>query len=267
MSDTTHHLQLDGLTLTARRHGQTLTLVDGLSLDLRRGEVSALVGASGSGKSLTCLALQGLTPPGVTRTGGHVRLDGRETDPASLRGRITATVMQAPRSAFNPVLTMAAHARETLALRGISGGEAERRAIAAMTEVGLDDPRRVLALYPFQMSGGMLQRMMLALALLSEAPFLLADEPTTDLDLVLQAQVLALIEQVVAERGLGVLLVTHDMGVVARLADTVTVLDHGRMVERGSVTALFDAPRAAPTRALVEAHLALYPDLATEHAP
>lgn len=267
MTAAASHLRLDGLTLVTRRHGRPLTLVDGLGLDLRRGQVTALVGASGSGKSLTCLALQGLTPPGVTQTGGRVTVDGHDTAPAALRGRVTATVMQAPRSAFNPVLTMAAHARETLAVRGITGAEAERRALAAMAEVGLDDPRRVLGLHPFQMSGGMLQRMMLALALLSEAPFLLADEPTTDLDLVLQAQVLALIEQLVADRGLGVLLVTHDMGVVARLADTVTVLDHGRMVEHGPVAQVFDAPVAAPTRALVAAHLALYPDLAPEDAP
>ncbi len=125
--------------------------------------------------------------------------------------------------------------------------------------MGLPDAQRVRALHPFLMSGGMLQRVMLALALVSEAPFLVADEPTTDLDPVVQAQVLALIERLAGERGLGVLLVTHDMGVVARLADSVAVMDGGRIAETGPVGALFAAPRTAPARALVAAHLALYP--------
>ncbi|WP_142846594.1 ATP-binding cassette domain-containing protein [Telmatospirillum sp. J64-1] len=260
MSAAAGHLRVEGLRIATRRHGQPLELVRGIDLDIRRGQVTALVGASGSGKSLTCLALQGLMPPGVECLDGRVLLDGREVAPATLRGRQVATVMQAPRSAFNPVLTMAAHARETLAARGITGSDAERRILAALAETGLAEPERVLRLHAFQMSGGMLQRMMLALALMSEAPFLLADEPTTDLDLVLQAQVLALIERLAVSRDLGVLLVTHDMGVVARLADHVAVMDHGRIVETGTAADIFASPRAAPTRALVAAHLALYPE-------
>lgn len=246
-------LTLEGLRLAARG-GQPL--VRGVDLTVTAGRVTALVGASGSGKSLTCLALQGMVPGGVIRLGGRVMLDGREVDAAALRGRRLAAVLQAPRSAFNPLLTMAEHARETLAVRGIRGAEARTRIAAAVEEVGLAG--EALTRYAFQLSGGMLQRMMIALALLSEAPFLIADEPTSDLDLVLQARLLALIERLGRERGLGVLFVTHDIGVVARIADDVAVMQAGAIVERGPVDALFDAPQSAAAQALVNAHLSLY---------
>jgi nickel transport system ATP-binding protein len=256
-------LQVEGLRLGTRRDGRRVELVRGVDLAIERGRVTALVGASGSGKSLTCLGLQGLAPPGVEIGGGRVLVDGREVAPAALPGRHLATVMQTPRGAFNPLLTMRAHALETLAVRDAAGGGAgrgtEARIAAALADAGLSDPGRVLGLRPFQMSGGMLQRMMIALALLSEAPFLVADEPTTDLDLPLQSRILSLIETLVARRGLGVLLVTHDMGVAARIADTVAVMHEGRIVETGPAEAVFASPREAPTRALLDAHLALYP--------
>ena len=166
--------------------------------------------------------------------------------------------MQNPRSAFNPVLTMRDHAVETLKALDRHGADAEHGIELAMAEVGLEEPQRVLDMHAFEMSGGMLQRMMIALALLSEAPYLFADEPTTDLDLVVQMRILELIEKLVRERGLGVLLVTHDMGVVARLADDVAVLDFGMLVEQAPVEEIFSTPRHEVTRMLVEAHLALY---------
>lgn len=253
-------LAIEALTLVAERHGATVELVRGLDLSVPAGTVTALVGASGSGKSLTCLGLQDALPPGVTRLAGRVSIDGEPKTGLELRGRLVATVMQNPRSAFNPVLTMRAHALETLKAVGRQGRDDEARILAPFDEVGLEAPGRVLGLYPFQMSGGMLQRVMIALALLSEAPFLIADEPTTDLDLVLQARVLALIKSLVAGRGLGVLLVTHDMGVVARAADEVAVMEAGQIVERGGVSDIFSNPRHAATRALLAAHLALYPE-------
>ncbi|MBP2228379.1 nickel transport system ATP-binding protein [Azospirillum agricola] len=252
-------LTVEGLRLAARRDGRPLELVRGVDLALERGRVTALVGASGSGKSLTCLGLQGLTPPGVERLAGRVRLDGAAVGPETLPGRLVATVMQNPRSAFNPVLTMRAHARETLAVRGVTD-DVDGRLAGALAEVGLPEPGRVARLHPFEMSGGMLQRMMIALALLADVPFLLADEPTTDLDPPAQARILALIERLAAERGLGVLIVTHDMGVVARLADEVSVMEAGRIVETAPVADLFAAPRSGAARALLAAHRALYPE-------
>lgn len=252
-------LKIDGLRLETRRNGRPIPLVAGLDLTVTEGRVTALVGASGSGKSLTCVGLQGVLPPGVVRTAGRVQIVDAGGSRAPRPGRDIATVMQNPRSAFNPVLTMRAHAKE--AHGGTSGHlDAEQR--RALNEVGLDADR-VLDLYPFQMSGGMLQRMMIALALLSGARFLIADEPTTDLDLVVQARVLDLILSQVERRGLGVLFVTHDMGVVARVADDVAVMADGVIVERAPVADIFDAPRHPTTRALVAAHLVLYPDEAT----
>lgn len=249
-------LSIENLRLETRHNGRPLALVRGLDLTVSEGRVTALVGASGSGKSLSCLGLQGILPPGVTRTAGTIRiLDGDDARPARA-GHDIATVMQNPRSAFDPVMTMRAHAKE--AYRGTSR-RLDEELLWAVSEVGLDIDR-VLDLYPFQMSGGMLQRMMIALALLSGARFLIADEPTTDLDLVVQARVLDLLLDQVARRNLGVLFVTHDMGVVARVADDVVVMADGAVVERGPVTQIFDAPRHPATQALVAAHLALYPE-------
>ncbi|ELM3721753.1 nickel import ATP-binding protein NikD [Edwardsiella piscicida] len=244
-------LDLHQISLQATR-----PLVHGVSLTLRRGRVLALVGGSGSGKSLTCAAALGVLPAGVRQLAGQIRLDGMPIAPAALRGRHVATVMQNPRSAFNPLHTMASHARETcLALAKPADDDTLMR---SLTAVGLDDPLRVLQSYPFEMSGGMLQRMMIAMALLSDAPFLIADEPTTDLDAVAQARILDLLATIVRQRAPGMLLVTHDMGVVARLADDVAVMADGRVVEQGEVEQVFHAPRHAVTQALVAAHLALY---------
>lgn len=249
-------LHIEGLRLETQRTGRTIPLVAGIDLTLRQGRVTALVGASGSGKSLSCLALQGLTPPGVRHAAGRVTLIDGDLRRIPERGRDIATVMQNPRSAFNPLMTMRAHARETW------HGPADRfnaELLRAAGEVGLDVPRD-LGLHPFQMSGGMLQRMMIALALMSGARFLVADEPTTDLDLVVQSRILELLVEEVRLRDLGVLFVTHDMGVVARVADEVAVMEHGRIVERGPVERIFHTPAHSATRALVDAHLALYPE-------
>ena len=155
--------------------------------------------------------------------------------------------MQNPRSAFNPLHTMHTHARETCLALGKPADDATLT--AAIEAVGLENAARVLKLYPFEMSGGMLQRMMIAMA---------ADEPTTDLDVVAQARILDLLESIMQKQAPGMLLVTHDMGVVARLADDVAVMSHGKIVEQGDVETLFNAPKHAVTRSLVSAHLALY---------
>ena len=236
------------------RAGQPL--VHGVSLTLKRGRVLALVGGSGSGKSLTCAAALGILPPGVRQTAGIILADGKPVSPGELRGRKIATIMQNPRSAFNPLHTMHTHARETCLALGKPADDATLT--AALEAVGLENAARVLKLYPFEMSGGMLQRMMIAMAVLCESPFIIADEPTTDLDVVAQARILDLLESIMQKQAPGMLLVTHDMGVVARLADDVAVMSHGKIVEQGDVETLFNAPKQAVTRSLVSAHLALY---------
>ncbi|ASV55262.1 Nickel transport ATP-binding protein NikD [Lelliottia jeotgali] len=244
-------IDLQNLVLEADR-----PLVKGVSLTLRRGRVLALVGGSGSGKSLTCAAMLGVLPAGVRQTAGQILADGRLIAPDCLRGMKIATIMQNPRSAFNPLHTMTTHARETcLALDKPSDA---RALIAALEAVGLEEASRVLKLYPFEMSGGMLQRMMIAIVMLCDAPFIIADEPTTDLDVVAQSRILDLLDSIMQTRAPGMLLVTHDMGVVARLADDVAVMDNGVIVEQGEVDALFRAPTHPVTRGLVSAHLALY---------
>ncbi|MBF2714433.1 nickel import ATP-binding protein NikD [Agrobacterium vitis] len=252
-------LSIQNLTVHPSDSDGHPALVDHLSLELKRGRILALVGASGSGKSLTCSASLGVAPAGVTVTNGTLALDGQPALPADLRGKTVATILQNPRSAFNPVRTMRHHVIETLKAAGrLSPDNDLQQALAFMHDVGLEEPQRILDMHAFEMSGGMLQRMMIALALMSGAPFLFADEPTTDLDLIVQMQVLDLIERVARQQGLGVLLVTHDMGVVARLADDVAVIDHGKLVETGSVMDIFHAPQHPVTRMLVRAHLSLY---------
>lgn len=244
-------IELNNITLQAAQ-----PLVHGVTLTLKRGRVLALVGGSGSGKSLTCAAALGILPAGVRQTAGEIRADGKAVSPSALRGIKIATIMQNPRSAFNPLHTMATHARETCRALGRPADDATL--IAALEAVGLEKASRALTLYPFEMSGGMLQRMMIAMAVLSDAPFIIADEPTTDLDVVAQARILDLLAQIMQSRAPGMLLVTHDMGVVARLADDVAVMAHGKIVEQGDVETLFRAPQHTVTRGLVGAHLALY---------
>ncbi|UWF60166.1 nickel import ATP-binding protein NikD [Brucella sp. 2716] len=251
-------LAIEGLTATTVIDGQQRVLVDNLSLGVQRGRILALVGASGSGKSMTCSAALGVLPPGVTASRGRVTIDGVPYAANALRGRHVATIMQNPRSAFNPVRTMRDHAIETLQALGKLSANPQDQIVHCMRAAGLEDVKTILSLHPFEMSGGMLQRMMIALALLSEAPFLFADEPTTDLDLVVQLRVLELLEKLVEERDLGILLVTHDMGVVARLAHDVAVLDHGRLIEQAPVMDIFQTPGHEVTRMLVGAHLSLY---------
>ncbi|UPG73862.1 ATP-binding cassette domain-containing protein [Roseomonas gilardii subsp. gilardii] len=258
---TTRTLSISGLVLEAGPPSRPTQLVKDVSLALERGRVLALVGSSGGGKSLTTLALLNLLPPGVRRVAGTVALGDRILDAAgqdALRGRVMGFVQQAPRGGFNPLVTIGRHFRETLACDGLCGAEAEARISDLLREVGFEHPGRLLPLYPSQISGGMLQRAMLALALCRAPDFLLADEPTTDLDLVVQAQILDLLERLVVRRGIGLLLVTHDLSVVARLADHVAVMVGGRIVEQQPVPALFEAPRHPTSRALLKAHLALY---------
>ncbi|GFK92642.1 Nickel import ATP-binding protein NikD [Fundidesulfovibrio magnetotacticus] len=230
-------------------------LVRGVSLHVAPGEVLGLVGASGSGKSLTCLSVMDLLPSGLRRAGGRVRVSGRET---VRRGLDAAMVLQNPSSCFDPVMTVRGHFKETLKAQGTGWARGAARAEESLAEAGFEEPGAILGLYPFQMSGGMLQRVAVALAMLGGPRLLLADEPTTDLDMPAQAKVLDLIDRLRRARGLGVLLVTHDLSVVARLADRVAVMQDGRLVETGPVSRVFEAPSHPYARTLLAAHLELH---------
>lgn len=242
--------------LSVRAAGQEL--LSGIDFSARKGEVLGLVGASGSGKSLTCLSVLDLLPRGLTMEGSVIvegtPLDGKN-DRRAIRGRKVAMVLQNPMSCFDPIFTIRTHFKETLAAHGMLGPNAKTHMLDALEEVGFAEPGPVPDLYPFQMSGGMLQRVMVALALILQAPFLIADEPTTDLDTVAQARVLDLLDGLKRRHGMGMLLVTHDLGVIARLADSVAVMHQGKIIERGSVNDIFRAPRHDYTRELITTHL------------
>jgi len=248
-------LVIDDLTVTVgdRR------VVDGLSLDVPDGARVGLIGESGSGKSMTTLAVLGLLPHGARAT-GSIRLDGRELlgasehELAGLRGRVVGTVFQDPRTALDPVVTVGRQIAEPLRLHGRVGRrDARARAVAAAAEVGLPDPETVVDLYPHQLSGGQRQRVGIAMALINRPGLVLADEPTTALDVTTQAEVLALFQRLVDEQRTSLLFVTHDLAVLSRITDHAAVLSHGRVVERGPVEQLLHRPEHEVTRGLVEA--------------
>lgn len=247
-------------------HAGERALVNGLSFTAEKGCVTGLVGESGSGKSLTCQTIMGLPPRGLF-VAGTVLLDGISMPLAprkaalarESRGSRIAMILQNPISCFNPVCTIKTHFRETLAAHHASRFDNTKpQWCSSLAKVGFDEPEAILPLYPFQMSGGMLQRVMIALALALDVDFLLADEATTDLDAVSQRRVLDLVASLVRDRDLGVLLVTHDLSVIAHLADEVLVMREGAILERGNVQAVFNKPRHPYTISLLEAHYRLY---------
>ncbi|MCQ4160111.1 ABC transporter ATP-binding protein [Roseomonas sp. GC11] len=234
--------------------------VDGVDLVLRAGEVVALLGESGCGKSVTSLALMGLLPEGPhLRRGGRIRFRGEDLEampPArrrALRGGAMAMIFQEPMSALNPVMPVGAQIAEALACHGLARGRAARtRAVQLLREVGLSEPERRAASYPHELSGGQCQRVMIAMALACDPELLIADEPTTALDVTIQKQIMALIRELRQRRGTAVLLITHDLGVVAENADRVAVMYTGRVVEEAPAATLFDAPGHPYTRGLLE---------------
>jgi oligopeptide/dipeptide ABC transporter ATP-binding protein len=233
--------------------------VDGIDLDVRPGRVLALVGESGSGKSLTALAILGLLPAAAQVTGGSVVVDGRgellglsEARMREVRGAEVAIVFQEPMSALNPVMRVGAQVVEAIEAHpgGARGRAARARAVELLAQVGIPEPEVRFRAYPHELSGGMKQRVCIAIALAGEPRVLIADEPTTALDVTVQAQVLDLLARLGRERGLAVLLITHDLGVVAEMADEVAVLYAGRLVERAGARALFERPLHPYTQGL-----------------
>jgi ABC-type glutathione transport system ATPase component len=252
----------DGALLTVQ--GMTVALgerrvVDDVALCVERRQILGIAGESGSGKTQLLLALLGLTPGGA-RVSGSARLAGEELVGApearlrGIRGNRIAIVFQDSMTALNPQLKLGLQMTEVLAAhRRCGAGEARDRALAMLEAVGLTEPARRLGQYPHELSGGMRQRVMIAMALLCEPDLLLADEPTTALDVTVQAQILDLLLELRERLGMGMVFVTHDLGVLARVADTITVMRQGRVVEQAAAETLFDAPREAYTRELLAA--------------
>ncbi|MFF9400062.1 ATP-binding cassette domain-containing protein [Streptomyces sp. NPDC014744] len=247
---------LDVHDLTIRT-AQGRPLVDGLSLTMGRGERLGLIGESGSGKSLTTLAVLGLLPDGMTAT-GSVELAGTQIVGASekrltdVRGRDASVVFQEPLTALDPLMRVGRQIAEPLGRRrGLKGAGLRRAVVEALEQVRLPEPDRIARAFPHEISGGQRQRVALAMALACDPQLLIADEPTTALDVTVQSDMLDLLDTLVRDRGMAVLFVSHDLAVVSKVADRVLVLKDGRAVEEGDVHEIVSAPREEYTRALV----------------
>ncbi len=244
-------LAVRDLRVAFATEGGLLQAVDGVSFDLQAGEVLAIVGESGSGKSVTAQTIVGLTRSEGSRIGGSVRFGGEELVGAGdaelrrLRGERIAMVFQNPMTSFNPVYRIGRQIEEAITAHrdGVSKTESRTRVLELFEAVGMPDPERQVAAYPHELSGGMRQRAMIAMALALEPEVLIADEPTTALDVTIQAQILRLLEDFNRERGLATILITHDLGVVAEVADRVLVMYGGRVVEEGSLDDIFYDPQ------------------------
>lgn len=235
--------------------GGRRTVVDNVSLQVGAGERVGLVGESGSGKSLTALAILGLAPePGEIRA-GRVTLGGVDADQVpGYRGGAVGLVLQEAGSALNPVYSVGFQLVETIVAHGRAGGDdARQRAGALLAEVAIDDPEPIMAAYPHQLSGGQAQRVMLALALAGEPRLIVADEPTTALDVLTQAQILDLLVRITDERRLGLLLVSHDLAVIGQVVHRIVVMHDGRVVEEGPTADVLQNPQHPSTRSLVAA--------------
>ncbi|TSH89167.1 ABC transporter ATP-binding protein [Verticiella sediminum] len=236
-----------------------LTVLQHVSFEIGAGETLALVGESGSGKSLTALTLMRLLPPAGRIVSGTIRLEGRdlaamtETQMSGVRGSRMAMVFQEPMSSMNPLLTIGAHVMEPLRLHGgLSRRQARAQAIALLDRVGIPSAATRVDDYPHRLSGGMRQRVMIASALACKPALLIADEPTTALDVTIQAQIMELLADLQSEFGMGMLFITHDLGVVAEYAHRVAVMYAGRMVESASTLQLFSHAAHPYTAALLE---------------
>ena len=245
-----------------------LTAIRGLSITVGRGEILGIVGESGAGKSLTGAAVIGLLEPPGRIASGEIRIAGKRIDNLpkrdlmALRGKTIGAIFQDPLTSLNPLLTVGDQLVETIRCHlPLSRAEAAQRAVDLLNEVGIPSPEIRLQQYPHQFSGGMRQRVVIALALAGEPDLVVADEPTTALDVSIQAQITALLKRICRDRGTAVMLVTHDMGVVAETADRVAVMYAGRIVEIGPVDDIIRRPQHPYTRGLIGS----IPSLVTRH--
>ena len=252
-------LSVSGLRTAFASEAGPAFAVRGVSLELESGETVGLVGESGCGKSVTALSIMGLLPPSARIVDGTIVLEGagdlaqasRRTL-RSVRGKRIAMIFQDSMTSLNPLLTVGAQIRESLELHlGLRGAELKRRAVSLLEEVGIPEPERRLKQYPHQLSGGLRQRVAVAVALAPNPQLLIADEPTTALDVTIQAQLLELLRREQRQRGMAVILITHDLGVVAGMADRVCVMYAGRIVETGPVDEVYAHPQHPYTLGLL----------------
>ncbi|HEY6245204.1 MAG TPA: ABC transporter ATP-binding protein [Pyrinomonadaceae bacterium] len=263
-----HLLEVNNLRTHFPTRRGLVRAVDGVSFYLDRGELLGLVGESGCGKSMTALSVMRLIAPPGKIVEGEILFDGQDllklsdAEMRQMRGDDIAMIFQDPMTSLNPVFTVGEQIAEALRLhRNLSKKEAKRAAIEAMREVAIPDPARRIDDYPHQLSGGMRQRVMIAMALACNPKLLIADEPTTALDVTIQAQILELLDELRKQRELAVLLITHDLGVVAEVADRVAVMYTGRIVEESPVDELFARPKHPYTEGLLRS----VPKLTSEH--
>ncbi|MEQ9811921.1 MAG: ABC transporter ATP-binding protein [Azospirillaceae bacterium] len=265
-------LTVRDLGIAAGKGAGRQTLVQDLSFEIHPGEVLALVGESGCGKTMTALSIAGLLPPRVEISGGQLKLLDQALAGASertmnrVRGRHVGMIFQEPMTSLNPVLTIGTQLTEGLIRHlGMSGQQARARAIELLDLVRIADAPRRLRDYPHHLSGGLRQRVMIAMALACQPALLLADEPTTALDVTIQAQILELLEAIRRELGTAILLITHDLGVVADIADRAMVMYAGRVVETAGVDDLLNRPQHPYTRGLIKARPELASALGAAH--
>jgi peptide/nickel transport system ATP-binding protein len=259
-------LQIRGLTVALPRGADREHAVADLGLALRREEILCVVGESGSGKSVTALSVMGLLPPRLSAAAGRILFEGEDLlrlSPArmrEIRGRRISMIFQDPMTALNPLMTIGEQIAEVIAVHGgLSRSERRRRIPAILADVRLPEPERIADAYPHELSGGQRQRAMIAMALVLEPAILIADEPTTALDVTTQAQILRLIQELQARHRTGVLFITHDFGIVAEIADRVAVMQDGRLVEFDEAARVLNHPRHPYTRALIAAVPTLVP--------
>ncbi len=254
-------LSVRDLSVAFRQGGRETLAVDRVSFDIKKGETVALVGESGSGKSVTALSVMKLLPyPSAHHPTGAIWFKGQEllelpqSEMRHVRGNDITVIFQEPMTSLNPLHTIEKQIREILLLhQGLTGAAARKRIIDLLTQVGIPEPETRLASYPHQLSGGQRQRIMIAMALANEPDLLIADEPTTALDVTVQAQILALLKDLQRRMGMAMLFITHDLGIVRKLADRLCVMKEGKIVERGPVEGVFKAPEHPYTRALLAA--------------
>jgi microcin C transport system ATP-binding protein len=265
-------LEIRDLSVTFTIEGRRNEAVRGIDLDVDRGETVALVGESGSGKSVTALsALQLLPYPLASHPTGRIKIDGREMMGASqavlrdVRGGQVSMIFQEPITSLNPVHVVQKQIGETLLLhQGLDRGAARARTVELLRMVGISDIERILASYPHQLSGGQRQRVMIAMALANDPALLIADEPTTAVDVTIQAQILKLLKELQAKTRMGLLLITHDLGIVRKMADRVYVMQAGKIVEQGPLADVFENPQNAYTRHLLATEPKGLPDPAPD---
>ena len=253
-------LAVEDLAVEFRTRSGTVQALDGIGFGLRRGETLALVGESGSGKSVTAYAIMGILDPAARITSGRIVFGGLdllqagEKAMAEMRGRELAIIFQNPRTALNPIRPVGRQIADILIRHGnVTAAQAPRRAVEMLAKVRIPDPQRRAAAYPFELSGGMCQRVMIAMALACEPALLIADEPTTGLDITTQAVIMDLIAELAASQHMATLLITHDLGLASEYCDRIAVMHAGHLVEMAPTPLLFAAPRHPYTAKLIAA--------------